>query len=399
MSKSKGNALDPIDLIDGISLEDLLEKNTRSLMQPEMKARIEKSTRKQFPDGIPAFGTDALRFTFCALASPGRNINFDLERIGGYRNFCNKLWNAARYVLMNCEDKDLAIDGKAMTLSLSDRWIRSQLQHTISQAEQHFADYRFDLLCKSLYEFTWHSFCDWYLELSKPVLTDDTVDAALQRGTRHTLVHTLDALLRLLHPIMPFITEEVWQRVAPLAGITNNSLMLQSYPQSDPMLIDTDCEADISWLQQVIIGIRTIRAEMDISPNKRLPLLLHNGNTSDQQRLDNNRNFLMQLARLENITWLNPGDDIPDAATTLVGKLELLIPMAGLIDKAAELNRLDKEMQKLTKNLNKTQAKLDNPHFSDKAPAAVVAKERELCQQQQHALRKLQQQYDKVKQI
>ena len=399
MSKSKGNALDPIDLIDGISLESLLEKNTKNLMQPQMIAKIEKSIRKQFPDGIPAFGTDALRFTFCALACPGRNINFDLERINGYRNFCNKLWNAARFVLMHCDEQDTGIDNTELALSLSDRWIISQLQRTITEAHHHFSQYRFDLLCKTLYDFTWHTFCDWYLELAKPMLTDDTASNAEKRGTRHTLVNSLECLLRLMHPIMPFITEEIWQRIAPHCGINDPTLMLQDYPQADPELLNDDVEIEIEWLQAMIVGIRTIRAEMNIAPSKMLPLVLHNGNEEDRQRIQTNDKLLRQLAKLESITWLESGSALPQAATALVNQLELLIPMAGLIDKTAELARLEKEIAKLDKKYQATQNKLANPNFSDKAPAEVVAKERELAASYQAAMTKLKQQQDSISQI
>ncbi len=399
MSKSKGNALDPIDLIDGISLPDLIHKNTQNLMQPAMAKRIEQGTRQQFPEGIPAFGTDALRFTFCALACPGRNINFDLERITGYRNFCNKLWNASRYVLLNCS----ATQGNAFTqapaqFSLADRWIRSQLQRTINQVHQYFAEYRFDLLCKTLYEFTWHSLCDWYLELAKPTLTGD--NTSLQQATRYTLLHTLDSLLRLLHPIMPFITEEIWQRIAPLIGQpASATVMLQAYPQAHAAEIDADSETDIAWVQAVIIGVRTIRAEMNIAPQQPLPLCLYNGDDSDKQRLHAHQPWLMQLAKLASITWLNPGDPLPHAATALVGELTLLIPMAGLIDKHSELARLDKEILKLQQNLLKTSAKLDNPDFSNKAPPAIVVKERELCAELRSALDKLLQQRTRIAEL
>jgi valyl-tRNA synthetase len=398
MSKSKGNALDPIDLIDGIGLSELIAKNTQHLMQPEMASRIEKSLRKQFPEGITAFGTDALRFTFCALASPGRNVNFDLERIAGYRNFCNKLWNAARYVLLNCESQDtgLAADS-TIELSLADKWVISRLQTTIVKAHKHFAEYRFDLLCMTLYDFTWHVFCDWYLELAKPVLTQPHASLEAQRGTRQTLVRTLESILKLLHPCMPFITEEIWQRVAPLAGASGKTIMLAPYPQAHPHLIDQHVEQEMDWLQQVIVSVRTIRSQMDIAPGKALPLLMQHGSDTDQQRLQHYQPLLCQLAKLSSIVWLAQDAQAPEAATALVEELHLLIPMAGLIDKQAELQRLTREIDKLVVKHDKLQAKLANPHFSDKAPAEVVAKEHEQLISVASALSHLREQYSKVK--
>ena len=390
MSKSKGNALDPIDMIDGIGLEELVAKNTNALMQPKMAAKVEKNTRKQFPEGIDAFGTDALRFTFCSLASPGRDVSFDLQRVSSNRNFCNKLWNAARYVLMNTEGEEIGTDTSKMEFSPADRWIQSRLQHTIAEIHRHFDNYRMDLLCKELYEFTWHEFCDWYLELSKPVLVGDA-SADQKRGTRYTLVHVLEQLLRLAHPLMPFITEEIWQKVAPLAGVGGDSLMLQAYPQVDAKLIDDEIDAEIQWVKAVITAVRNIRGEMNISPAKGIPLLLQKGDDVDRTRMQNNHDFLLQLAKLDKIEWLD--GDAPQSATALVGEMELLIPMAGLIDVAAESARLNKELEKLGKELTKVSTKLANPKFVDKAPEAVVAKEKalasELKQRQQTLQAKL----------
>ncbi|HKK04822.1 MAG TPA: valine--tRNA ligase [Gammaproteobacteria bacterium] len=378
MSKSKGNVLDPIDLIDGISLDELIAKRTKGLMQPEMAPRIEKATRKEFPDGIPAYGTDALRFTFAALATTGRDINFDRGRIEGYRNFCNKLWNAARYVLMNTEGKDCGQDADSdVELSEADRWILSRLQRTIAEVREATAGYRLDLVAQAIYEFTWNEYCDWYLELAKPILNNPESSPAALRGTRRTLVQVLETLLRLAHPIIPFITEEIWQRVAPLAGADGETVMLQPYPAADTALQDSAAEAQMQWVMDFILGIRKIRSGMDIKPGKPLPVLLANGSASDRQRLEANRAYLETLARLESITWLEPGTQAPESATALVGDLQILIPMAGLIDKAAESARLGKELDKLARDIERGEAKLANPQFVDRAPAEVVDKERE----------------------
>ena len=259
MSKSKGNVIDPLDLIDGISLHDLVEKRTYGLMQPAMAQKIEKATAKQFPAGIAPHGTDALRFMFCSIATYGREIRFDLGRLEGYRNFCNKLWNAARYVMMNTENQDTGTDNKDMTLSLPDRWILSRLQTTIKDVHEAFATYRFDLIAQAIYEFTWNEFCDWYLELSKPILLAEASTPAELRGTRHTLVTVLETLLRLMHPLMPFITEEIWQRVSQLAGVTGDTIMLQPYPVMDASLQNADVDAELDWVKSVIVAVRTVR--------------------------------------------------------------------------------------------------------------------------------------------
>ena len=377
MSKSKGNVLDPIDLIDGIELETLVDKRTTGMMQPDMKKKIEKQTRKEFADGIPAFGTDALRFTFAAQASTGRDVKFDMNRIEGYRNFCNKLWNAARYVLMNTENHDCGQAGGIMDLSLADRWILSRLQHTTQQVSQALDTYRLDHAAQAIYEFTWNEYCDWYLELAKVVLNNDASTETQLRGTRRTLVHVLDSILRLAHPLMPFITEEIWQRVKVLAGKEGDSIMLQSFPQVIEARIDTDAEAEMTWVMNFIIGIRNIRGEMNISPGKPLPVLLQNGSDTDLKHLETHRSYLNGLAKLESIQWLDAGDDAPESATALVGEMKVLIPMAGLIDKEAELARLNKEAEKLEKDFQRINGKLSNAAFIDKAPAKVVEKERQ----------------------
>jgi valyl-tRNA synthetase len=388
MSKSKGNVLDPIDLIDGIDLESLLVKRTSGLMQPQMAAKIEKDTRKHYPDGIPSFGTDALRFTFAALASTGRDIRFDLGRIEGYRNFCNKLWNATRYVLMSTEGKQ---DSGSMELSLVDRWIISRLQQVSEQVNQHINTYRFDLAANTLYEFTWNEYCDWYLEFSKPMLQSSN-----SAGTRNTLLHVLEKILCLLHPFMPFITEELWQRIT---NKTDDTIMLQQYPQAEHDKIDQQILSEIEWVKQFILGVRRIRAEMDIAPSKPLPILIQNGNADDQQKLTKHENILISLARLDSITWLKQDEDAPESAIALVGDMKILIPLAGLIDKQAELKRLDKEMEKLKKELAKCTAKLENSKFTDRAPAEIVEKERQRVAKMTSSLQQLEQQEAKIRAI
>jgi valyl-tRNA synthetase len=390
MSKSKGNVLDPIDIIDGIDLETLVQKRTAGMMQPKLAEKIEKATRKEFPDGIEGHGTDALRFTFASLASTGRDINFDMNRIAGYRNFCNKLWNAARYVLMNTEGQDTGIDNDEVELSLADRWIISQLQSTEQDVTRALDAYRFDHAAQSIYEFIWNNYCDWYLELSKPVLTSDTASAAAKRGTRRTLVRVLEATLRMTHPFMPFITEEIWQTIAPLAGKSGDTIMSQSYPVADQSKIDSTAVAEMEWVMNFITGIRSIRSQMNIAPKKALPVLLKDAQAEDQEKLDNNRNFISRLANLESIELLE--GEAPAAATALVGKMEILIPLEGLIDKDAEIARLNKEMGKLDKIIKQSSGKLSNDNYVNKAPAEVVAKEREKLAEMQQAYQQLEQQ-------
>lgn len=390
MSKSKGNVLDPIDIIDGIDLETLVQKRTAGMMQPKLAEKIEKATRKEFPDGIEGHGTDALRFTFASLASTGRDINFDMNRIAGYRNFCNKLWNAARYVLMNTEGQDTGIDNDEVELSLADRWIISQLQSTEQDVTRALDAYRFDHAAQSIYEFIWNNYCDWYLELSKPVLTSDTASAAAKRGTRRTLVRVLEATLRMTHPFMPFITEEIWQTIAPLAGKSGDTIMSQAYPVADDSKIDNTAVAEMEWVMNFITGIRSIRSQMNIAPKKALPVLLKDAQTDDQQKLNNNRNFISRLANLESIELLD--GEAPAAATALVGKMEILIPLEGLIDKDAEIARLNKEMGKLDKVIKQSSGKLSNDNYVNKAPAEVVAKERDKLAEMQQAYQQLEQQ-------
>jgi valyl-tRNA synthetase len=395
MSKSKGNILDPIDLIDGIDLEALVEKRTRGLMQPQMAKKIEQATRKEFPDGIPAYGTDAMRFTFASLATQGRDIKFDLGRIDGYRNFCNKLWNAARYVLMNTEGQDCGLSG-AVEFNAADRWITSRLQEVAQEVESAFRGYRFDLASQAIYSFIWHEYCDWYLELSKVVLTDARSRPEQLRGTRRTLIQVLETLLRMLHPLMPFITEEIWLRVANLAGKQGATIMREPYPRPQPEQIDPRATEEMRWTMAVITGVRNIRGEMDISPGKPLPLLLQNGSASDKSCLEDSRHYLSVLARAESITWLDKEQEAPDSATALVGHMKVLIPLGSLIDKLAELERLGKEMQKIEKDLSKAKTKLANPDFVARAPKNVVDQENQRVRQFETALTQLRTQRAKV---
>ncbi|MFN3713859.1 MAG: valine--tRNA ligase [Alcanivoracaceae bacterium] len=398
MSKSKGNVLDPLDLIDGIDLASLMEKRTGGLMQPQMAQKIDKRTRKEFPDGIQSYGTDALRFTFLSLASTGRDIKWDMGRIEGYRNFCNKIWNAARYVLMNAEGQDCGLNSADdAAMSLADRWIISALQRAEHDVAEALEQFRFDQASHAAYEFIWNEYCDWYLELSKPVLYGDDYSDAEKRGTRRTLVRVLESILRMAHPFMPFITEEIWQRIAPLAGVSGNTIMLAAYPVPEQDKIDAIAEQDVEWLKQVITAIRNIRGEMRIPPGKALPLYLHNGDEQDRRRLDDNRNFLSRMAKLDNIIWLSPEQSAPPSVTQLVGRMEILVPMAGLIDKAAELDRLSKEIQKLKQEVGRGEQRLKNPGFADRAPADVVAKEREKLNEYRSQLAKFEEQSEKIK--
>jgi len=395
MSKSKGNVLDPIDLIDGIDLEALVEKRTRGMMQSHLAPKIEKATRKHFPDGIDQFGTDALRLTFAALATTGRDIRFDLGRIEGYKNFCNKLWNAARYVLMNTESLD---DGD-VEFSSADRWIRSQLNQATADMHQHLAAYRLDLALHSAYEFTWHEFCDWYLELSKPVLQSDDSSDAQKRGTRQTLIEVLEAILRLLHPLMPFVTEEIWQTVAPRAGIAGDTIMLRPYPEVSSDATDEDAVANVKWVQQFILGIRQIRGEMDISPGKPLPVILQGASESDQKRADSEALLIRRVGRVESVSTLAEGEEPPAAATALLGDMRLLVPMKGLIDVDAEKARLKKQQDKVNVDLQRSSGKLSNEKFVNNAPPEVVAQEEERIVEFERTIAQLAEQIEKLDEL
>jgi valyl-tRNA synthetase len=376
MSKSKGNIIDPLDIVDGISLEDLLAKRTSGLMQPQMKPAIEKATRRQFPQGIAAFGTDALRLTFAALATQSRDLRFDLAKVEGFRNFCNKLWNAARYVLMNVEGKELGPRSSGSASSLADRWIRTRLKTMLVRVHQGFAEYRLDTVASALYEFTWNEFCDWYLELSKAVLQSDTSSEQEQRAARRTLIDTLEILLRALHPLAPFISEEIWQRVRESAAASGPAIMVSAYPRAEDIEADLAAEAEMQWVMSFILGVRQIRGEMDIAPARRLDVLLQNGAADDVRYLARNRASLMRLAGVSEPRILAPGEPAPISAVALVGRLEILVPMAGLIDPTAELERLAKRRRRAAGDLDKLEGKLANGDFAKNAPVEVVAKDR-----------------------
>ncbi|ENM5925107.1 valine--tRNA ligase [Vibrio mimicus] len=392
MSKSKGNVLDPIDMIDGIDLESLVAKRTGNMMQPQLAAKIEKNTRKTFENGIEAYGTDSLRFTLAAMASTGRDINWDMKRLEGYRNFCNKLWNASRYVLMNTEEQDCGFAaGAELEYSLADKWIESQFELAAKEFNGHIDNFRLDMAANTLYEFIWNQFCDWYLELTKPVLWKGT--EAQQRATRRTLITVLEKTLRLAHPVIPYITETIWQSVKPLVdGVEGDTIMLQALPQYDAANFNQEALDDIEWVKAFITSIRNLRAEYDINPGKPLEVMLKAAHEQDAARIEANKQVLVSLAKLESIRVLADGEATPACATALVGKSELMIPMAGLIDKDAELDRLAKEIAKTQGEIARIEGKLGNEGFVAKAPEAVITKEREKLAGYQEALVKLEQQ-------
>jgi len=430
MSKSKGNTIDPLDLIDGIELEELVRKSTSSLLIPQVRERVEKRIRKEYPDGINAVGADALRFTFAALATHGRTINFDLKRCEGYKNFCNKLWNAARFVLMQAQEKGkgktengeaergvpsldaapgiasvdaalarmethlAAIDERAASVpgisysrpdqppapsspGIPDRWILTELSKATAEYHAQIAAYRFDLAAQALYDFVWNEYCDWFLELAKPAMQGD--DAAARASTQHTLLVVLEAVLRLLHPIIPFITEEIWQQVAPRLGKQSDTIATQALPQAEDFARDEDAAADIEWLKSVLGGLRRIRSEMNISPAKLVPLVLEGGDARDRERQARFAPAIAFLARVEPaaMRWLGIGETAPAAATAVVGELKLLIPLLGLIDVDAELKRLAKEIARLEGEIRKCEGKLGNANFVANAPQAVVEQEKQ----------------------
>jgi len=397
MSKSKGNVLDPIDLIDGIDLESLAAKRTSSMMQPKQAQKVEKATRKQFPDGIPGYGTDALRFTFYSLASTGRDIKFDLGRMEGFRNFCNKLWNASRYVLMNTEG--FAPDLETPAFSLADRWIHSRLQTAIAETSRSIEQYRFDHAAQTLYDFVWNEYCDWYLELSKPVLWNDGASASEKHGTLLTLLNVLETVLRLLHPMMPFITEEIWQSVAPRLGRQGDTIMLAAWPTSDAEQSDTTAEDEIEWLKTVISAIRTIRSEANIAPSETLEVLLGNATSRDAANLEKHLPSLQKLAKVGSAKVLTETDEEPPVLSALAGTLEVMVPMAGVIDINNELSRLDKELERMTADQARTFAKLANKNFVDRAPEAVVTKEKMKLKELEAGISSLRAQKSKIEQL
>jgi valyl-tRNA synthetase len=396
MSKTKGNVIDPLDVIDGISLAELINKRTYGLMQPHMAQKIATDTKKQFPSGISPHGTDALRFTFCALATHGRHICFDLSKVDGYRNFCNKIWNAARYVLMNTEDKSMSSNPEQKTYSLADKWIFSIWQRSKTNITESLEKYRFDFAAQAIYEFVWHEYCDWYLELSKPILTDTNVTEALLNGTRYTLLNILEEVLRVIHPIMPFISEEIWQTLAPLTQQTAKSLMQHSYPTTNKSLVNMQAEKSISLIKQFILAIRNIRGKMNIAPSKKITVLIENANLEEQAILNTNVIFLLKLAKLTSIKYITPTDIKPTSATAVINQMQILIPIEDLIDKKAELARLSREIEKITQELEKATARLANPDYLSKAPPIVVAKEQAKVTQLQQAQHKLQASLDEL---
>ncbi len=374
MSKSKGNTLDPLDLIDGIGLGPLVAKSTQSLLIPQVRAKVEKRIRKDYPDGIPAIGTDALRFTFAALASYSRTINFDIKRAEGYKAFCNKLWNAARFVLMNLPEGEITAPPGA-PVTEAERWILTRLKQTLAEVEQHFATYRFDHLAQTLYEFVWNEYCDWFLELSKPALNGD--DAVAAASTRHTLLVVLETVLRALHPIIPFITEEIWQTAGPKLGLHEQTLLQRPWPDTAEIPEDDTASSEIEWFKNVLSGIRKIRSEMNISPAKVIPLLLADGDAGDRARVAKFAAQIAFLARTEAPQWVASGAAETAAAAAVVGTLRVMIPLAGLIDLDAEKTRLGKEIARIEIEIGKCEGKLGNANFIAHAPAAVVAQERQ----------------------
>jgi valyl-tRNA synthetase len=401
MSKSKGNIIDPIDLIDGIDLESLVAKRTAGLLQPAMAKQIERDTRKQFPDGIPSFGTDALRFTFCEIASPSRHIRFDMARVESNRFFCNKIWNATRFVLMNIEGIDLSAPDIERTYSLADKWIWTVWQNTKQLIHEHLATYRFDLLAHVIYDFVWNTYCDWYVELSKPTLMQPNVSESYRNGARFTLVAILEEVMRAMHPIMPFITEEIWQILSPILGKeyftkATLSIMVQPYPEVDEDKLDLDALTQMELLQAFIMGIRTVRGEMNVNPQQQVSAIYRCSNETTSQVIENQRQSILTLAKLKELNWIEDNAPAPISATQVVGDIEIFIPLAGLIDQGAEAKRLTKEIEKLHKEIEGCQRKLADEKYINKAPAQVVEKERERLQTAENSLKKLNENLQKI---
>ena len=382
MSKTRGNGLDPMDIIDGITTDGLVAKRTANMTQPRMAEAIEARTRREYPNGIPAYGTDALRFAFCAMASQGRDLAFDLKRIEGYRNFCNKLWNATRFVLGHIEDPG-ELDGEVRE-GPADRWIRSKSRHLVATAHRSIANYRFDLYANAVYEFAWHEYCDWYVELTKPVLFGAANHPEAARAAKKTLLDVLELLLRAAHPIVPFITETLWLRIAPLLGSTGNTIMHQSFPRADEQPMDGDAESSIEWLKSVVTAVRNLRGELNVSPGRTVDLLLQGGGSEDRRRFGECESLLRRLARVEAVRWLDGDAEPPPVSVQIIDghaesaseALKVMVPMTDLIDVDAERARLTKAVDGAEKDLRRVEAKLANGNFLAKAPPAVVAKER-----------------------
>ncbi len=400
MSKSKGNGLDPMDIIDGISIDDLVKKRTDNLMQPKMAAGIEKATRKEFPEGIRAYGTDPLRFTFYAIASRARAVRFDMNRVDGYRNFCNKLWNAANFTFMHTDAAVAAEDLEGeRELTVLDRWIRAEFQKTAAAVNLAMETYRFDLAAKSIYEFVWDELCDWYLELSKPILNSDTTPDAILRGTRYNLLCLLEETLRLAHPFLPFITEEIWQQIPRSIRGSADSIMLQPFPEEDSSMEDEAAINDVGWIKHVVTGVRNIRGEMDISIAKPIPILFYNCSDSDKRCIADYGDLLTFLLNPEELQVLTENATLPVSSTYLVGKMQLLVPMKGLIDQEAEIARLEKEIDRKSKERDRAEGKVNNPNFVERAPADVVQKERDKVADLSAAIQKLQEQLANIENL
>jgi valyl-tRNA synthetase len=394
MSKSKGNVLDPLDLVDGIDLQSLLVKRTEGLMQPHMKARIEQITRKEFPDGIPAFGTDALRLTFASLATTGRDARFDLGRVDGYHRFCNKLWNAAGFAFSH-----LGMETAGAELSMADRWVRSRLARLIAQVHAQFAEYRFDLVSQALYDFAWHEFCDWYLELTKPILYDGDASPQLKSGARATLAVVLDALLKLLHPLAPFVTEELWLELGRHTGEARDTLMRERLPELREFVADPRAEAEIDWIRQFVVSVRQIRGEMNISPSKTLPVVLAGCSADDRRRATEHRVYLCRLAGLGELTVSGEECGPRGAATAMLGEMRIFVPLGGLIDLEAERQRLDKQRTRLKVDYKKCQAKLANASFVANAPADIAAKEQARGEELAQRIAQLERQLERLAEL
>ena len=399
MSKSKGNVLDPIDLIDGISLEDLISKRTSGMMQPQLSEKIKKQTKLEFPNGIPSFGTDSLRFTFAALAATGRDIKFDMKRIDGYRNFCNKLWNAARFVITNTEKFNYQeISNKKESLTVN-KWINSELQEAIKKTRSAIEAYRFDLAANTIYEFTWDNYCSWYLELSKVLLNDENISIEKKNEVRKNLIDVLEQILLIAHPIIPFITEEIWQKVSSLKGQSGETIMCESYPQFNEDLISKDSLKELKWLKHFISEVRSLKGEMNVAPGTLVPILLADPSEQDREYIKKNIHYLQSLAKVNKIEFLSEGTIEPESAMAILGQMRILIPMANLINKDAEINRLEKETSKLLVEIERIENKLKNNNFIKNAPELIIQKEKNKLQEAKINLKKLTFQKEKIEKI